>query len=53
LIVVAVLALSAPGAQQHGRAEDRTQEAAAYNGLEAVALQPLAQQVRRVHPQNS
>jgi hypothetical protein len=40
LVVVAVLALAAPG--QHGRAEDRTQEAAAYDGLEAVALQPLA-----------
>ena len=48
LTVVAAIALTASGTQQHGRAQEATGKAAAHDGIEAVALQPLAQQVRRV-----
>src|SRR5215213_6151664 len=48
LTILAVIALAGAGAQRHGRAEEPTLRMAPDDALEAVALQPLAQQVRRV-----
>jgi hypothetical protein len=48
LTVLAVIALAGAGAQRHGRAEEPALQTAPDDALEAVALQPLAQQVRRV-----
>ncbi|HZA33390.1 MAG TPA: hypothetical protein VE505_00615, partial [Vicinamibacterales bacterium] len=43
-----MIALAGAGAQQHGRAQEPAPPAPPHETTEAVALQPLAQQVRRV-----